>query len=257
MADQNAVKVDRQGRLARVTLDRPPLNVLDIPSIRALNEALVELSRSDGPDVIVLSGEGPKGFSAGVDVKDHTPDKIAPMLDAFHGCFRLLASSDRVTIAAVHGLCLGGGFELAIACDILICEEGTRLQVPEINLGCFPPVAVAALPERVGPQRAAEWILTGRQIPLEEAVAAGLVNRVVPRDGLPTAVMELTEALLGKSSAVLRITTRALKNGRSARYLEALGRAERAYHEELAATADMHEGIASYMEKRQPVWTHR
>ena len=256
MGDPNGVRVTVEGRLARLTLDRPPLNVLDIPTIRALDAALKELCRS-GPDVLVIAGAGPKGFSAGVDVRDHTPEKIRPMLEAFHGVFRTLATSEAVTIAAVHGLCLGGGFELALACDLVVCEEGTRLQAPEINLGCFPPVAVALLPERAGWQRAAEWILTGRPLSLDEAVAAGLVNRVVPRDGLQTAVMELGEMLTAKSSAVLRVTSRALRAGRSDRFLQALDRAEKAYLGELAATEDMHEGIASYMEKRPPVWKHR
>ncbi len=258
MAGSSRVQIARDGRVVRVTLDRPPLNVLDIPTIQELDAGVRSLvSDSAGPDVLVIQGAGERGFSAGVDIRDHTPDRVEQMLRSFHGVFRALAAADRISIAAVHGVCLGGGFELAVSCDLMVCEETARLGLPEIEVGCFPPVAVAAFPERVGPARALDWVTTGRAIPVAEAAAAGLVARVAPAGGLAAAVDTLVASLLAKSSSVLRVTARALKEPRRARFEAALAAAERAYLSDLLATRDLQEGVAAFVEKRSPVWTHR
>ena len=256
-AESARVRLQRTGRIARILLDRPPLNVLDIPAILQLREALSTVLAENEPDLIILAGAGDRGFSAGVDIKDHTPERVERMLSGFHAVFRALASCDRISIAAVRGVCLGGGFELAACCDFVICEESARLGLPEIDVGCFPPVAAAAFSDLVGAKRAAEWILTGRPVTPREAHAAGLVTRLVPDGDLDWSVDELAGTLLAKSSAVLRTTVRALRGARSPTFSAALERAERLYVDELLKTEDIHEGIASFIEKRKPSWKHR
>ena len=257
MPEDSRIQIDRDGRLARITINRPPLNVIDIPTIVALGDAITTLAAEPEPDVIVIRGAGTRGFSAGVDIKDHTLDRVESMLTGFHAIFRALAAWDRVSIAAVSGLCLGGGFELATACDFLLCEEDARLGVPEIEVGCFPPVAVAAFPEQIGPKRAADWILTGRPVSVREAETAGLVSRVASKGGLDALVNDVTASLLAKSSSVLRVTVRALRADRTERFKSALDSAEQFYLNDLLRTADLQEGVASFMEKRKPDWTHR
>jgi cyclohexa-1,5-dienecarbonyl-CoA hydratase len=251
------LRVERDGRVARIFLDRPPLNVLAIPAIEQLPEAVDRLISEPEPDIIVLTGSGEKGFSAGVDIADHTPNRVEEMLTGFHRIFRSLSAADRISVAAVRGVCLGGGFELATSCDFVICEENARLGLPEIEVGCFPPVAVAAFSERVGAQRTAEWVLTGRPIPVAEAEAAGLVSRVAPAGKLNETVEEFLVPLLSKSSAVLRVTVAALRKGRAEAFAAALERAEKAYLYKLLRTEDIQEGIAAFTEKRKPSWKHR
>jgi enoyl-CoA hydratase/carnithine racemase len=151
------------GSVARIELRHPPLNIIDVPMMEELAQVLSEIESRRDVAVIVLRGEG-KVFSAGVDVAAHTPDRVEDMLAKFHGVIRALVATKKVTIAAVHGHCLGGGAELAMVCDIVYTTENAQWGFPEIKLGCYPPVACAALAALVGQKRAAELILTGRTI---------------------------------------------------------------------------------------------
>ena len=123
--------------------------------------------------VIVLRGAGERAFSAGVAVQDHTPDRVGPMLDSLHGTIRRLRDLNAVTLAAVHGHCLGGGMELAMACDMVIASDDARFAQPEIELGCFPPVASALFPSRIGAGLTLDLALTGRILTSEEAESLG------------------------------------------------------------------------------------
>src|SRR6266852_6588613 len=169
-------------RTARITLDRPPLNILDIPMMQALDAALEQVLPKC--DFVIFQGAGPKGFSAGAEIADHAPDRVEKMLSAFHAVFRRLAAAECLTIAGVHGYCLGGGMELATFCDFVIAAESTQFGQPEIKLGCLPPVAMVMLPRLVGPHAALDLILTGRTISAREAQQLGLATRVVPDDQL-------------------------------------------------------------------------
>jgi cyclohexa-1,5-dienecarbonyl-CoA hydratase len=257
MANPGAVNVERSGSVLRLTLDRPPLNVLDTPMIEALALHLESAAADPGLAVIHIRGAGPKGFSAGVDVADHTPDKIRPMLDAFHRAFRLLNRMDPVSVAEVHGACLGGGCEIATMCDFAIVAEDAKLGQPEIELACFPPVAAAAFGALAGPKRAADLILTGRVISGREAERIGLVSRCVPAAELASETAKLVEALAAKSRPVLALTKRALRACHPGAFEKSLAEAERIYLEELVATEDMAEGMAAFMQKRRPEWKHR
>ena len=165
-----------------LSCDHPPLNVIDIPMMEELAQSLAEIEARSDVSVIVLSGEG-KAFSAGVDVAAHTPDKVEEMLTKFHAVIRALVATKKVTIAAVHGHCLGGGAELAMVCDLVYTTASAQWGFPEIKLGCYPPVACTALAALVGQKRAAELILTGRTISGKEAAEIGLANSCVSRRG--------------------------------------------------------------------------
>jgi len=239
-------------RTAWITLDRPPLNILDIHMMKSLDEALKRaLPKSD---FVVFQGAGVKAFCAGADVADHAPKRVAKMLSAFHAVFRRLATSDCVTIAAVHGYCLGGGMELATFCDFVLATESAQFGQPEIKLGCFPPVALVSLPRLIGLQAAADLILTGRQISAAEAHRFRLVTCVVPDQELPAAVDCMLEELRALSSSVLGLTRKTLSKLHSADFLKQLKEAERVYLSKLMKTHDAQEGIRAFLEKRKALW---
>ncbi len=242
------------GPVARIALHNPPLNVIDIAMMEELSVSLAEIEAREDVWVIVLSGEG-KAFSVGVDVAAHTPDRVEEMLTKFHGVIRALVAAKKVTIAAVHGYCLGGGAELAMMCDMVYTTESAQWGFPEIRLGCYPPVACTALAALVGQKSAAELILTGRAIRGKEAAEIGLANRAVREGELGSAVDECIVALRKLSPAALAVAKRASYAWDSMHFDKGLARAERIYFDELMKTADAHEGIRAFMEKREPKWT--
>lgn len=240
--------------IARIILHHPSLNVIDVAMMEELAHALTEIEARQDVSAIVLTGDD-KVFSAGVDVAAHTPDKVNEMLTKFHALIRALVATKKVTIAAVHGHCLGGGAELAMVCDIVYTTESAQWGFPEIKLGCYPPVACTALAALVGQKRAAELILTGRTITGKEAAEIGLANRAVPENGLADAAEECTAHLRKLSPAALAIAKKASYAWDSMHFDKGLARAERIYFEELMKTSDAHEGVRAFMEKRAPNWT--
>ena len=251
------IRFEVEKPVARLTIARPPLNVMDIPTIAEMNSALDSVEGDDEVMFVVLCGEGKEAFSTGVDIKDHTPDKVPAMLEEFHKIFRTLRGWDKLSIAAVKGYALGGGCELATACDFVIASEDATFGQPEIGVGCYPPVAAAMFPRLAGSKRALDLVLTGRRISAEDALSAGLVSRVVTDEEVDGAVEELLETLKGKSRAVLRIAKKALGAGIDWEFDIALNKSEEIYLDELLKTEDIEEGIRAFMEKRKPMWKHR
>ena len=147
--------------------------------------------------------------------------------------------------------------ELALACDLAIAEEGAAFGLPEIDLACFPPVAAALLPHRLGMPRTLDLLSTGRRLSAAEVESWGLVSRVVPAGGLAEAVAGLTAEWSKKSAPVLRMLNRAVHAGRDLPFDDALEATERLYLEQLRPLEDMAEGVAAFLEKRPPVWRHR
>ena len=241
--------VDVNAPVARLVLRNSPLNVIDVPLMEELAQALGEIEARSDVSIIVLSGEG-RAFSAGVDVAAHAPDKVEVMLLKFHAVIRALVGSRKVTIAAVHGHCLGGGAELAMVCDMVYTAASAQWGFPEIKLACYPPVACTALAALVGQKRAAELILTGRTISGTEAAEMGLANRAVPDDKLSAVVDECLAQLIRLSPAALAVTKKAVYAWDSMHFDKGLARAEKIYLEELMKTADAQEGIRAFVEKR-------
>lgn len=250
-----SILLDRDGPAAVLTLDRPPLNILDIPTIDLLGEVVAGLASDPSLQVIFLRGSGGRAFSAGVAVQDHTPDRVVPMLDSLHATIRRLRDLDAVTVAAVQGHCLGGGMELAMSCDLVIATEDARFAQPEIEVGCYPPVASALLPQRIGAGLALDLAITGRSLTCEEAERIGLVTRRV--SNLDAGIERLRMEITSKSLPVTRLAKKAIRAGRDLPFSQALAETERIYKEELLPLEDLVEGAAAFLEKRQAVWRHR
>ncbi|MEJ2310868.1 MAG: enoyl-CoA hydratase-related protein [Gemmatimonadales bacterium] len=248
------LRLERPGEgVARVVLDRPPLNVLHIPMLQELDQTLTELSAESELKLLVLTGAG-KAFCAGVDVADHTAERVEFMIQAFHGVVRKLLLLEVPVVAAVNGAALGGGCELLLACDLAIASEKAKLGQPEIRLGVFPPVAAVLMPRLIGRQRALDLVLTGRVIGAAEAREMGLVGRVVPVEAFDEAVTEYVRSLSSLSRPVLGLTKRTVVEGRGEPLWDAFERAENRYLHELMELEDAHEGLAAFLEKREPVW---
>ena len=176
------------------------------------------------------------------------------MLHAFHGIFREIWSSRFITIAAVHGYCLGGGCELATFCDFVIATESAKFGQPEIKLGCFPPMAMVTFPMLIGMRAAVDLILSGRTISAREAQRLGLISQVVADGVLENTVAALLEDLGALSPAVLGMTRRTLWKTAGFDFEGSLGTVEEFYLRDLMKTNDAREGIRAFLEKRAPIW---
>src|SRR5919204_2133433 len=203
------IALDFDGSVGRIVLNNPRLNVITLEMMDELDSALKEAEGRADISTVVLRGAG-TGFSAGVDVAAHAPDKVRDMLGKFHAVVRSIVASKKVTVAAVHGNCLGGGAELAAVCDLVFTTESATWGFTEISLGCYPPVAAAMLSAVVGQKRAADLILTGRKITGDVAFSMGLANEAVPDGELDEVVEETCERLRSLSASSLAATKKAL-----------------------------------------------
>ncbi len=247
------VKLERNGAVVRLRLDRPPLNILHVPMLREVCAALDEAEADAKCKVVVLTGAG-KAFCAGVDVADHTAQRVPEMLPLFHAVIRRLLDVEVAVVAALNGPALGGGCELALACDVVLAREDARIGQPEILLGVFPPAAAVLLPRIVGRQRALELILTGRVFTAPEALQWGLVTEVLPLERFEERVDEWAQQVASLSRPVLRLAKRAVREALDLPVHAGLDRAEDLYLTALMRCADPHEGLAAFLEKRKPVW---
>jgi len=251
------ITLEHVGRVATLTVDRPPLNILDLAMLGELDSTLKALGDEDDLQLLVIRGGGSRAFCAGVSVQDHTPDRIEEMLETFHSCLRRLLAFPAPTVAAVAGHCLGGGMELAAACDLRLAEAGSSFGQPEIELGCYPPWAAAHYPELLGVGMTVDLLLTGRTIDTQEAVQTGFVQRIIEKGDLDEALGEFREQVTRHSCAVTRLAIRAIRSRRTNDFESALGECERLYTEELTRTHDMNEGLEAFVQKRRPEWQHR
>lgn len=242
------------GAATRIRLQNPPLNVIDLQMMDELLAALELIEQRDELMAVVISGAG-KTFSAGVDIAAHTPDKVEGMLRKFHSVIRALLGSKKITIAQVHGACLGGGAEIAMVCDLVYTARDASWAFPEIKLACYPPVACAALASLVGQKRAAELILTGRQISGDEAMAIGLVTGAAGAEDVDSLVNDAVSRLEELSPSALQLAKKAYYAWDAAHVEKGLQRAEQVYLNELIKTDDCNEGVKAWMEKREPKWT--
>lgn len=245
-----------QGPVARITLNRPPLNILNIAMLQELNSALDSLKSNVDAKLLVIDHEG-RAFSAGVDIKDHTADKVELMIEVLHRMFQLLGALELPTLAVVKGAALGAGCELAAFCDLVIASEQATFGLPEIKVGVFPPIATAILPHLIGRNRALELILTGETVGAEEAKQMGLINRVFPAEGFREKADEFIAKLTTLSAPVLKLAKQAVDRGLYVSVDEARSIADEIYLGELMRTEDAQEGLKAFMEKRKPEWKNR
>lgn len=242
--------VSADGGIHTITLDKAPGNVIDIALCEQLRRAIESAGAAEDGKVLVLRASG-RHFSFGASVEEHLPDKAPDMLAALGGVIRDLIGFPYPTVAGVQGRCLGGGFELILACGIVIAEESAILASPEIQLGVLPPAAIALLSGRA----AEDILLTGRNLTATEAHRIGIVNAIAADGDLDATIDTfVNKHFVPRSALSLRLTTRAVRDGRRAELEARLDETERFYLEELLTTHDGVEGIRAFMEKRPPVW---
>ncbi|HET7296545.1 MAG TPA: enoyl-CoA hydratase/isomerase family protein [Gemmatimonadales bacterium] len=243
------------GAVGRLTLNHPPLNILTRDLLARLRAELEAFAATPGLRVLLLSAAG-KHFSAGADVREHLPPEHAGLIPEFMDTVAALDAFPLPVIAAVQGRCLGGGFELVQAADIIVAGEGSVFGQPEILLGVIPPAACALLPARVGRGVAAELVYGGDPIPAAEAARTGLVRRVVPDQELGDAALALAARIARHSGAALRLAKQALRGGAAASAAALRAQAELYLHG-VMTTQDALEGLLAFVEKRAPAWADR
>lgn len=259
MAEETIVGVRRDRAHAVVTINRPEArNALSVAVQDGLARALDELAYDDTVRAVVLTGAGDRAFVAGADVKQlrayTARDGLRGRLQAL---FDRIASFEKPTIAAVNGLALGGGCELALACDLRVAAQSARFGFPETGLSIIPGAGgTQRLPQLIGAGRALELILTGRTVSAEEALAMGLVSHVVPAPDLLTTAATLAETVAAKGPLATQLARLVVRSGADAG--AAAGMAiERMAQAILHGTADKQEGIAALLEKRTPEFEGR
>jgi cyclohexa-1,5-dienecarbonyl-CoA hydratase len=242
--------------VARLTLARPPLNILTTEMMLEIAAALADAEARPSLKALLITAEG-KAFSAGVAVEDHIGERAWPMLEAFHDIFRRLRRLRCATVAAVHGAALGGGAELATFGDVVVAGDDATLGQPEIKVGVFPPIAAIHYPLRIGAARTLALLLSGDVLDAAEACRIGLVDRVVPAAELAAAAEAQVSRFRAQSAVVLQLTKRAVLESLGVPFDEALATLEDLYRFELMAMADAGEGLRAFAEKRTPVWRDR
>ncbi|MFO7784025.1 MAG: enoyl-CoA hydratase/isomerase family protein [Thermodesulfobacteriota bacterium] len=242
--------------LGTITLNRPPVNILNIAMMEEINGVLKDWQGERDMKALLIDAKG-KCFSAGVDVGEHTGDLAPKMIEAFHGMFRLLDGFEIPTVASAYGSCLGGGCELAVFCDMVIASDDLKIGQPEIQVGVFPPIAAQIFPRIIGRKAAIELILSGKVIGPDEALRLGLLNKVVSRDELEAETGAFVKPFLKLSAEVLRKTKKAIFAGLRDDLEDSLVPIEKIYLDELMKTEDAQEGLKAFLEKRKPEWKNR
>ncbi len=249
------IEVTLENGLGTITLNRPPVNILNIAMMKEINEVLASWRGQKDLKLALFDAKG-KCFSAGVDVGEHMGDMAPRMIEAFHGMFRLMDDLGIPTMASVYGSCLGGGCELAVFCDLVISSEDAKYGQPEVQVGVFPPIAAQIMPRIIGRKAAMDLILSGKIISAEEALGMGLINKVVKKEDLAAATQDFCKPYLKLSAEVLRKTKKAVMAGLRDDFEPSLKIIEEIYLKELMPTADAQEGLNAFLEKRKPVWTN-
>jgi enoyl-CoA hydratase len=253
--------LDRDGRIAVVTINRPPvLNALNRSTLDELRRVMLDLRADSDVGAIVLTGSGTKAFAAGADISELTAlsaDEAHAQARGGQQVFDLIDTLGKPVIAAINGVALGGGCELAMACTLRIAADSARLGQPEINLGLIPGYGgTQRLPRLVGKGVALDLLLTGRQITADEAYRVGLVNRVVSSGELMETAKAMAAELASKAPIATRHIIDAVTRGLDAP-LDTAQSLEASLFGLTAASDDMHEGTAAFLEKRKPAFKGR
>jgi len=256
MSEREWVKVSIEENIALLTIDHPPVNALNTPTVRDIADAIDDLVGDVGVKVIILTGAGKHAFCAGADIKEvsakQTAAEVEELLTYGQSVWNKIEGLSKPVIAAINNVCLGGGLEMAMACHLRVASERARFGQPEINLGLIPGFGgTQRLPRLVGKAKALEMILTGEMISAEEALRLGLVNRVVPHDEVVSAARELAAKIASKGQVAVRAALEAVEASSRLPLSEGLA-LERQRFAALTETEDMREGVQAFLEKRSP-----
>jgi len=253
--DYNYITCEKSHNVFYITLNSPPLNILNIAMMNEINSGLDEALEYKDIGVLVFKNNG-KAFSAGVDVEDHTGDKVDEMIEVFHGIFRRLDKFEGLTIAGVKGAALGGGCELAIFCDLIIASDRSKFAQPEIAVGVYPPIAIIHLQNRCPQKFVYDFLLSGSTVKANDALNVGLISKLVPDEAFDDELEKYVKGFSGKSSIVLKLTKKALRKSAGLNFIDSLRVVEDIYLNELMKTHDANEGLTAFLEKRKPSWNH-
>ena len=259
MSTYETILYEVDAQVATVTLNRPDVLNAQNDALRTeLHQVFTTLTTDDGVKVVVITGAGDRAFSAGADIREFVEPASPTQLRERRKRIEYRSVMDRCSqpiIAAINGFALGGGLELALACDIRIAAENATLGLTEINLAIIPGGGgTQRLPRLVGRGKALEMILTGARIPASEALRLGIVERVVPAGEALTAATELARAIAAKAPIALRYAKEAVVKGLGMSLEDGL-RLEGDLSTLLRTTEDRVEGAKAFLEKRRPRWT--
>ena len=250
---------ERHGAVLLLRLNRPQaLNALSTGMMADLAAALTAAEADDDIRAVVLTGSD-KAFAAGADIREMADLTFAEAFtrDIYGPEIRVLARFPKPLIAAVSGYCFGGGCELAMLCDLIFAAESARFALPETGLGIIPGMGgTQRLPRLVGPALAMDMILTGRQLSASEALAAGLIARMLPEGQLLAQTLDVAKAVGARPALAMRAAKEAVRRGQEVGMSEAIALERRLFHS-LFATEDQKEGMAAFAEKRPAVFKHR
>jgi len=251
--DYKFIKLEAKPHRLDITIDNPPVNILTGEVMKEMIHLLREVSNNKEYRVVVLKGEG-KAWSAGADVSEHLPGKFMDMLKVFGDLCELLRTYQIPTIAAVNGLCLGGGCEVAAMCDFIIASEKAKFGQPEIRVGVIPPAACAHFAGKYGLANALDIILSGDVYDAEAAGQMGMVSRVVPVDDFDEELDGFVARFTANSRVVLKIAKRAALRATELEPQEAVKKVDEIYRDQLMSTKDAVEGLQAFLDKRRPEW---
>jgi enoyl-CoA hydratase len=251
--DKTFVRVERRGGSVWVTLDRPPLNLIVPEVIRGIKTAFDELNADPGVRVAVLTGRG-RAMTAGMQLqflKDLSTREAKTFIGTLHDAIHAVHEAPFPTICMMNGPCLGGGFELAMACDLRTAAAEAVMGLPEIRVGVPSVIEAALLPQFIGPGRAAECLLTGERITARQALEWGLVNRVAPSAQLAHVTTELVDRILACAPTAVRLQKELIIRWRNTNLRSAVEYGINAFAQAYA-TGEPREAMQAFLDKRAP-----
>jgi cyclohexa-1,5-dienecarbonyl-CoA hydratase len=242
--------------IARLTLSHAPHNVLTVPMMKEMAEAIESLNgRGDVKAILLQSSQ--QAFSAGISLEDSRPDRVFQTLDAFTRVFQAMVDISKPVVVVVNGPAIGAGSELVGFGDVVIATPKAKFAQPEVKLGVFPPFAAVMLPQIIGQKKTYELILTGEALTAEDALRFGFVNKVVAEAELPGYVESLMARISEFSGPVLEVTKRVIGNSIGQPLKQAMKTSQDLYLNELMSLEDVQEGLRAVIEKRKPVWKNK
>ena len=256
------IKFDTSSFAAHITLNHPPYNVLTVPLMTELAEAIESLNGRPEIKCIVLDAvQDPKVpqkmFSAGISLEDSQADRVFQTLDTFNRIFQAIREISKPLVVVVNGQAVGAGSELVAFGDLVIATQNAKFLQPEVKMGVFPPFAAIMLPALIGPKKTYELILTGQALSAEEALHLGFVNRVVPEADLKKTVDEFLARIGEFSAPVLEMTKAVIQSSLGLPLVQAMKKSQDIYLNQLMALEDVQEARRAMIEKRKPVWKNK